>query len=111
MRNQFYIFTEFPIEWKNEMKLSDGEYSVVCDAWFKSNGKYHILEVDHSQTMKENANKIAKYRGLYENKIMEKDIGHLPYLLWVTTTELKKKKLVELCKGLPYAVYTINDII
>lgn len=110
MRNQFYIYVGFPGEWKNEMKLSDGEFNVVCDAWFKSNGKYHILEVDHYQTMKENANKIAKYRGLYVNKIMEKDIGHIPPLLWVTTIELRKKKLAELCKGLPCAVYTINDI-
>jgi hypothetical protein len=110
MRNDFYIYTGFPREWENEIKLSDEEYTIICDTWFKSNKKYHILEVDYTQTMKENRNKIDKYRGLYENKIMEKEIGHIPPLIWVTTTELRKKKLVELCKGMPYGVYTINDI-
>lgn len=110
MRNQFYIYSGFPSEWKNEMLLDDGEFKLICDAWFKLNGKYHILEVDYQQTMKENANKIAKYRGLYNNKIMENKLGHIPPLLWVTTSELRKKKLIELCKGLPYGVYTINDI-
>jgi hypothetical protein len=92
------------------MELNDGQYKVICDAWFKSNGKYHILEVDYTQTMKENRNKIDKYRGLYANKGMENKLGHLPPLLWLTTTELRKKKLAELCKGLPYGVFTINDI-
>ncbi|MDQ0975898.1 hypothetical protein QFZ31_005776 [Neobacillus niacini] len=110
MRNQFYIYAGFPSKWKNEMKLSDREISIVCDAWFKANGKYHILEVDYQQTMKENRNKIEKYRGLYTNKSMESKLGHVPPLLWLTTTELRKKKLVELLKGLPYGVYTINDI-
>lgn len=110
MRNDFYIHAGFPYDWKNEMKLTDGEYTVVCDAWFKSNGKYHILEVDYTQTMKENRNKIEKYRGLYENGAMEEHLGYFPLLLWVTTTALRKKKLVELCKDLPYAIYTVNDI-
>jgi hypothetical protein len=110
MRNQFYIYAGFPSEWKNEIKLTDDEFTVICDAWFKSNSKFHILEVDYQQTMKENRNKIEKYRGLYKNKSMENKLGHIPTLLWITTTELRKKKLVELLKGLPYAVYTINDI-
>ncbi|MBT2736179.1 replication-relaxation family protein [Bacillus sp. ISL-7] len=110
MRNQFYIYAGFPSEWKNEMELNDGEIKVICDAWFKSNSKFHILEVDYQQTMKENRNKIEKYKGLYKNQGMEKKLGYVPPLIWVTTTELRKKKLVELCKGLPYGVYTINDI-
>ncbi|MFP5111816.1 replication-relaxation family protein [Bacillaceae bacterium C204] len=110
MRNQFYIYAGFPSEWKNEMELNDGEYKVICDAWFNSNGKYHILEVDYQQTMKENRIKIEKYRGLYKNKGMENKLGYVPPLIWVTTTELRKKKLTELCKGLPYGIFTINDI-
>jgi hypothetical protein len=110
MRNNFYIYAGFPKDWSNEIKLSDGEHTVICDAWFKSNGKYHILEVDHTQTMKENRNKIEKYRGLFEKGIMTTHFGYFPLLIWVTTTELRKKKLVELCKGLPYMVYTIHDI-
>jgi hypothetical protein len=110
MRNDFYIYAGYPAEWKNEMKLSDGETTVICDSWFKSNGKYHILEVDHCQTMKENRNKIEKYRKLFDNGVMKTHLGYLPLLIWLTTTELRKKKLIELCKGLPYMVYTIDDI-
>lgn len=110
MRNNFYIYTGFPREWKNEVKLSDGQNTVICDAWFNSNGKYHILEVDLQQNMKENRNKIDKYRGLFENGAMEAHFGYFPLIIWLTTTELRKKKLVQLCNGLPYMVYTVNDI-
>jgi hypothetical protein len=110
MRNDFYIFVGFPHEWRNEMKLTDGINTVVCDAWFKANGKYNILEVDHCQTMKENRNKIEKYRGLFEAGAMEKHFGYFPMLIWLTTTKLRKKKLTELCKGLPYFIYTVDDI-
>jgi hypothetical protein len=110
MRNDFYIYAGYPSEWKNEMKLSDGEMTVICDSWFKRDGKYHILEVDHCQTMKENRNKIDKYRKLFDNGVMKAHLGYLPLLIWLTTTELRKKKLTELCKGLPYVVYTIDDI-
>jgi hypothetical protein len=110
MRNDFYIFVGYPHEWKNEMKLSDGINTVVCDAWFKSNGKYNILEVDHCQTMKENRNKIEKYRGLFEARAVEKHFGYFPMLIWLTTTKLRKRKLMELCEGLPHFIYTVDDI-
>jgi hypothetical protein len=110
MRNDFYIFVGYPHEWKNEMKLSDGINTVVCDAWFKSNGKYNILEVDHCQTMKENRNKIEKYRGLFEAGAVEKHFGYFPMLIWLTTTKLRKRKLMELCEGLPHFIYTVDDI-
>jgi hypothetical protein len=110
MRNDFYIFAGFPGDWKNEMKLTDGDFTVICDAWYKSNGKYHILEVDHKQPMKENRKKIEKYMDLYENGVTEEHFGYFPLLNWLTTSELKKKQLKELCTGLPCEVYTINDI-
>lgn len=110
MRNSFYIYAGFPTEWKNEMKLSDGHNTVICDAWFKLNGKYQILEVDLHQNMKENKNKIERYKGLFKNGAVKEHFGYFPKIIWLTTTELRKKKLIELCKGLPYAVYTTNDI-
>lgn len=110
MRNDFYVYSGFPRDWMNEVKLSDGQFTVICDAWFKSNGKYHILEVDLQQNMKENRNKIEKYKGLFENGLMKSHFGYFPSIIWLTTTELRKKKLVELCKGLPYLVYTMDDI-
>lgn len=110
MRNDFYIFSGYPVEWKNEIKLSDGEHTVICDAWFKAKGRYHILEVDHCQNMKDNRVKISKYTGLFENGALKEHLGYFPLLVWLTTTELRKKKLIELCSGLPNQVYTIDDI-
>jgi hypothetical protein len=110
MRNDFYIFAGYPHEWKNEMKVKDGEHSVICDAWFKSNGKYHFLEVDSLQKMKVNRAKIVQYIGLFETGAIEEHFGYFPLLVWLTTTELRRRQLKELCKALPCAVYTINDI-
>jgi hypothetical protein len=110
MRNDFYIFVGFPHEWRNEMKLTDGINTVVCDAWFKSNGKYNILEVDHCQTMKENRNKIEKYKGLFEARGCRKTLWLFPYADLVDHNQAKKKKLDELCKGLPCFIYTLDDI-
>jgi hypothetical protein len=110
MRNDFYIFAKFPHDWKNEMKISDGTCSVICDAWFKSNGKYHFLEVDSLQKMKANRAKILQYKGLFENGAIKEHFGYFPLLIWITTTELRKRQIKELCEGLPNVVYTINDI-
>ncbi|MED3623285.1 replication-relaxation family protein [Neobacillus thermocopriae] len=110
MRNDFYIYAGFPREWKNEVELSLGDIKIICDAWFRVNGKYYALEVDLDQTMKENRNKIEKYRKLLSNNAIKESLGHLPTLIWFTTTEFRKKKLIDLCKGLPHAVYTTNDI-
>jgi hypothetical protein len=110
MRNDFYIHSGFPHDWRNEMKLKDDVYTVICDAWFKKNGRYHILEVDLNQKMKENRIKMTKYKGLFQNGAVKAFYGYFPTLIWLTTTELKKKQLKDLCEGLPCEIYTINDI-
>lgn len=109
MRNDFYIFAGFPSEWKNEIKVSDGTFTTICDAWFKS-GRYQMLEVDSTQKMKENREKVKQYLGLYQNRLIEEHFGYFPRLIWVTTTPLRKRQLTELCKDLPCDVYTINEI-
>lgn len=110
MRNEFYLFSGCPAEWKNEIKLSDGEFSVICDSWYKSEGYYNILEVDLSQTMRENRVKIEKYRGLFKNGAIEEKLGYFPCLTWVTTTELRRKQLQDACKDIPSVVYTFEEI-
>lgn len=110
MRNDFYIYMGYPSEWKNEMKLTDGEFTVVCDTWFKSNGKYQMLEVDSMQKMKENREKVKQYIGLMENGFIEEHFGYFPTLVWLTTTDLRKRQLIKLCEGLPCVVYTTADI-
>lgn len=110
MRNDFYIYAGFPNDWKNEMKVTDGTNTVICDALFKSNGKYHFLEVDSLQKMKANRAKITQYKGLFDNGSIKEHFGYFPLLIWLTTSNFRKRQLIELCKGLPYAVYTIDDI-
>lgn len=110
MRNDFYIFAGYPHDWLNEVKLSDGNHTVICDAWFKSKGKFHALEVDSNQKMKENRAKVTRYRELLKGGAIEEHLGHFPLLIWLTTTELRRKQLKELCKEIPCAVYTIDDI-
>lgn len=110
MRNQYYIFSKCPENWDNEMKLSDGKYTVICDALYKHGATYHCLEVDSTQCMKKNRGKIVQYKGLFENGALKQHLGHFPLLIWVTTTELRRKRLLELCEGLPVKVYTINEI-
>lgn len=110
MRNDFYIYMGYPSDWKNEVKIKDGEFQVICDAWFRRNDRYHFLEVDCTQKMKENRKKVEQYKGLLRNGAIEKHFGYFPRLIWLTTTELRRKQLTELCKDLPSEVYTINDI-
>ncbi|MEX3711226.1 replication-relaxation family protein [Cytobacillus horneckiae] len=110
IKNDFYIFIGFPYEWENELKVSDGTYTVICDSYFKRDGKYQFLEVDSTQKMSVNKKKIEQYKGLMRNGELFKHLGYFPKLIWLTTTEFRRKQLTLLCKGLPYSVYTVNDI-
>ncbi|WNL49464.1 hypothetical protein [Bacillus phage DZ1] len=112
MRNQFYIYAGQPKDWKVEIKLGDKKESKVCDAWFQMNGYYHILEVDNQQKMSENRNKLKAYSGMNERGAITKHFGYFPPIIWVTTTELRRKQLVKMCEefGLSHQVLTIMDI-
>lgn len=104
MRNDFYIYSGFPKDWKNEIKIMDDKNSVICDALFSKNGKNYCLEVDSKQQMKENRAKIKRYLSLYNGA------NNFPTVIWLTTTENRRKQLVELCKDMPCVVYSIDDI-
>jgi hypothetical protein len=64
MRNDFYIYMGCPHEWENEIKISDGTFTIVSDSYFKKDGKYQFLEVDSTQKMNVNKKKIEQYKGL-----------------------------------------------
>lgn len=110
MRNNFYIFSDCPKEWKHEMRLKDGQESIVCDAWFKQEGHFHILEVDSTQTMKENKGKALIYHSMYQRGVIKKTLGYFPVVIWLTTSEMRREQLKELCKDFPSIVYTSQDI-
>ncbi|MFL1998335.1 replication-relaxation family protein [Lysinibacillus irui] len=108
MRNQFWLFYNCPKDWQNEVKISNGNCSVVTDAMFTRNGFKYFLEVDNLQTMKANRDKITRYKDLMTSLLQQ--FGYIPTLVWLTTTELRKKQLEEACRGLKCLVYTMNDI-
>jgi len=112
MRNQFWLFYKCPKDWKNEVKIKDsvtGKEILRCDAMFTRNGFQHFLEVDNLQTMKENREKIKRYKSIIDEFV--KQFGYYPTLVWVTTTEHRRKQLEAACEGLKVKVYTFNDII
>lgn len=106
MRNTLYIAYGCPTTWKNEIKFElKGQVSVITDAMFTMNKQYHLIEVDHTQKMVNNKNKIERYRKLFELAAFEKR----PKLIWITTTELRRKQLTKACEGLDIKVYTMKD--
>lgn len=111
MRNQFWLYSGSPHDWKNEIKVSDGETTLVCDSMYKTSIQHHFLEVDHMQPMTKNRDKIKKYLALYRNGLITESLGEFPVLVWLTTTELRRKQLKEACSELPLVrVFTIDDI-
>lgn len=111
MRNEVWMFYGFPPDWKSEVKVTDGKTTLVTDAMFMKHLQYHFLEVDNTQTMKENRNKIARYKELKDNGLIAQKLGHFPTLVWITTTELRRKQLEEACKPMSsFKVYTLTDL-
>ena len=108
MRNDLWLYFKCPNDWRNEVKISDENTSVVADAVFTRNGFYHFLEVDNLQSMKENRAKINRYKELSDSLV--KQFGYFPTLVWLTTTEHRRKQLESACNGLNFKVFTINDI-
>lgn len=108
MRNDMWLFYDSPYDWKNEIRVSDGATSVIADAMFSDGwDRRHLIEVDHTQTMKENRNKIKRYKELFQNGLIEE----FPTVVWLTTTEHRRKQLKETCGGLPVVmVFTVEDI-
>lgn len=108
MRNDFWLFYNSPKDWRNEIKISNGKTSVVVDAMFSKDGFQCFLEVDHLQTMNENRSKIKRYKELMPSLAIK--LGHYPTLIWLTTTEHRKKQLEKACDGLKVKIYTVDDI-
>jgi len=111
MRNDLWLHYGCPSDWRSEIKVSDGKTNVIVDAMFTQSLRYHFLEVDRTQTMTENRAKIKRYKELATTGLLTEKLGHFPTVIWLTTTELRRKQLQEACSALPIAkVYTLDDI-
>lgn len=112
MRNSFWLYNGCPNDWQNEIKVDDGKTTIITDAFYKKLETYHFLEVDNKQMMKENRLKINRYLDLYRNRAVANQLGHFPTVVFLTTTELRRLQLKEICNDLPFVthVFTLDDI-
>lgn len=104
LRNQLWIHLDCPHTWRNEVRIKAGDLTIVCDAMFYKDKIPVFVEVDVSQPMVKNRNKIEKYRKIKE--VTDQNF----YLYWVTELDSRKAKLSELMKGLNGKVFTLNEI-
>ena len=106
MRNDIYIAYNCPETWKQEVKMKvQGIATIIADALFTENGKYHIVEIDHEQKMSANRLKMEKYKKLIDCHVFEKP----PKFIWYTCTEHRRHQLQKLCDGLDCNIFTITD--
>jgi hypothetical protein len=123
MRNEVYIHFQCPYDWKSEYALltsvkapssfvifGEGlspinKKTVVCDAVFKRNGYFYLIEVDNERKMIDNKKKIDSYR-----EVLPAYKEETPMLYFFTKTESRKRKLEEWLKGIRHEVMTFDEI-
>lgn len=104
LRNQLFIELGQPPSWEKEVRIKAGDLSLVCDARYHDNGRWCFVEVDCQQSMKRNRGKVDKYR-----KIREATRENFK-IVWITEMESRRQKLARLCAGMPFRVYTAQDV-
>jgi Replication-relaxation len=123
LRNEVYIYFQCPFDWEVEHTLStsveapnnfgisfqglslSNKKTVVCDAVFKRNGYFYLIEVDNTQDMKVNKKKIEKYK-----EVLPAYKEQTPMLYFFTQTESRKKKLEEWLKGIRSKVLLYQEL-
>lgn len=106
MRNDLFILLGQPDDWKKEFPVKrNGEVYLIPDAMFTRHGIYHFVEIDNTQTMKTNLEKIKKYKELFIG--MEKQFKHKPELIWYSLSPIRKEKLRAACEkaGIKFKIY------
>lgn len=107
MRNSLFIAFGYPATWRNEIKIGvkEKDISIIADAIFEKDKRLHIVEVDYSQKMKENRDKVARYKELLSMNIFPA----IPKFIWITTTDHRKKQIESLSKDLDVQVFLAKD--
>lgn len=111
MRNDAYIYFKRPVSWKNEPKIHVPKVlTIFPDAMFQQYKKHFFLEIDNKQSMKENIEKVKKYKTLHELGVFQEKYKTFPTIIWVTTSKIRKKRLEKIMEGLEANVLLIDDI-
>lgn len=117
LRNELYIYFNCPSDWRTEHEivftpkgLVQTEKRIIADASFTNMGIIHLLEVDRTQSMSENKEKIDTYADL--SPLLFDKFNHHPVIIFYTISELRKKKLEEYCKvkGVKCMIFTKEDL-
>ncbi|WP_175074674.1 replication-relaxation family protein [Terribacillus sp. AE2B 122] len=96
MRNEMYIKLGMPGDWRNEVPVTWGQNKLIPDAMYHLKGEVHFVEVDNTQPMRSNYEKIKRYSEL--SRLIFESQKHLPTLIWCTISASRKAKLEESCK-------------
>ena len=106
MRNDLYIHLDMPKTWKKEAPLIVNDKVVlISDARFKRNDRYYFVEIDNKQSMRTNYDKIKKYSEVF--KMIYREFGYNPKLIWYTLSDVRKEKLIKGCQrnAVSYKMY------
>ena len=105
MRNDLYIKLDMPRTWKKEQPVNLGEIKLIPDALYRKGQEYFFVEIDNSQTMKTNIDKIKKYKLISD--ALQKQTKQTPTLIWYSLSDVRKKKLREACEksGVKHIIY------
>ena len=109
MRNDFYI-RNLPEIFEPEMSVTIGDVSIRPDAWVKLKGGFYFLEVDNTQSMVKNQQKIEKYKKLADKGAFQQKYGYFPRILWVTALAGRKQTLAKSCGDLKNTVILWEEI-
>lgn len=104
MRNEMYIKCGMPFSWKKEAPIfMNGKKVIISDARYNAGDIYYFIEVDNTQNMRTNYDKIQRYAEVFE--VIKKK--HYPNLIWYTLSEIRKNKLKKACEnaGVNFKLY------
>ncbi|WP_162257300.1 replication-relaxation family protein [Paenibacillus sp. Soil724D2] len=109
MRNDLYIKRR-PESFDTEQRIKTGEITIVCDAIMQCNSTRYLVEIDNTQSMTKNVQKIEKYKKLKDLGVFQKQFGYFPRIFWVCTSEARRKNLTDACVGLETVIHTWDEI-
>nr|WP_162305307.1 replication-relaxation family protein [Brevibacillus laterosporus] len=109
LRNEVYIWAR-PRLWKQEQAIKWQGKALVPDALYQKNEQYFFLEVDSTQSMTVNRQKINLYRELRDSGLFQKRFGQFPTIQFVTTTEYRRKVLRAAIDGLKAEVLLHSEL-
>lgn len=112
MRNEMYLHYRCPSSWRVEVPIQGGIINIIPDVLFKKQGKFAFIEIDHTQKMNINIQKLNRYKELKDTGLFQQKYEYFPDLIWFTTTEVRRKKLTKYCndRGLKSYIYTKEDL-